>query len=218
VLVHTFRRGTTIATLAACADRIHVTATRDPDDRFVVVELPTPRGVLRAPFLALDGGVYSTMTRPMGGRATGAELTRGELEAEVAALADHSAATDRDLVDAIAQLDRAQAVWFVGSAAGTRLDAHVGRVLGTLGVERGVTLDVTIYLRGAGDGAELLAKVAQARAKVDELPAAMAVAKDAVRAISVREVPGGVRVTMALSEAQVDQLVMLAGPALGVAR
>jgi hypothetical protein len=208
-------KGLAMDKLAACATTAKLTATLDPDGKFLVVELLSKLGPVRAPYLAVDDGIYGMVSMGSRGVPSMATLTRADLEKDVASLASANAATDARFAAPLAQLDRRRTMWFVSSADGTPAESKLGLVSGTMSIDHGLGLDVTVELKRSDDADKVMAMFAKAKDQLDQLPAGMDELKAAVRGIGLTKVAGGLHGTMTVSDAELERIFKDLGPMMG---
>lgn len=189
VVVRVFFSGLTIDRIEQCARTARARCDVDPDRRFARVGIDTGGQALIAPFLAVDGGVYAQLSVPLrallGGRLAAQPATRADLEADVATLAQASAATEARFTPVLERLDRGKTLWFAGDATGTDLGGDAGALHGTVDVRRGLALDVTATLRPDGTAARLHRRFTEARNQLDMVPVGFAAVKELVRSIKL---------------------------------
>ena len=213
-----FLRGPTLPEMEACAKSAGMPATADPDGKFLRVEMTNQGLTSNSPYLAVDGGVYGVVSMSgldalaRGEKPVMKEVSRAELEAEVAGLAQGNAATDPTIVALLPKVDRRKMIWFAGSAEGTQLADKIVRGYGSFSLDRGLEVDVTVKPAKADDEAQVLSQWREVRSKLDQMPANMGALKDAIRSIKVTQVADGVRVVVALTDEQIDAIAGLLGP------
>lgn len=213
-----FLRGPTLTEMESCAKSAGLPVTADPDGKFMLVEMTNQGMTSKNPYLAVDGGVYGVVSMSgLDALATGAkpvmnEVTRAELEAEVAGLAKGTAATDPTIVALLPKVDRRKMIWFAGSAEGTAVADKVVLGYGSFSIENGMSIDVTVKPANAADAARVLSQFSEMRSKLDQVPASMSALKDAARAVKLTKVADGVRLQVSLSDAQIDAIMKAVGP------
>jgi hypothetical protein len=129
----------TIDRLEQCAATAKLTATVDPDRKFIAIAMPgrtEPVG-----YLAVPGGVYS---RQDAAKGDAEPVGRAVLEAELAATATENATQNTALLDLAKRVDRARSIWFAGSGAGTPVEKQVGELFGTIDLADGVAVQVEV--------------------------------------------------------------------------
>lgn len=220
-VVRLFIKDAKIPMFEKCAKEAGLNGTLDPDGKVFTVELKSAKDVtLMAPYLAVDGGVYSQVqTAGMGaalgggGRVTAA--TRADLEKDVASLKDGTAAEDPRFASLLTKVDRKQTMWFVGTAEGTKLDDKLGMVYGGMSIESGLRLNGTAQLKDPSDVDNAIKQFDEMKANLDKMPPQMAALKDAIKKISLSKADGGLRVSMDLSNEQLEQIGKALAPMLG---
>ncbi len=135
--------GVDMPAIQTCASKAKFAATLDDDGKFVALEMPSAIGVIKSGYLKLpDGALLTAQSLPLGGREI-VPVDRAMLEAESAKLATGSALlADKALTAAMPSLNRAKAIWFVGTGAGTPVAAKLGMVKGTMDISAGLAFDV----------------------------------------------------------------------------
>jgi hypothetical protein len=207
--VRTAIAGLTIADVAACARAAECPATLDPDGKYIDVTLTIAGAAQHFALLALaDGAVYSRADLAVGEEAP--RISRGNLEADVAATSATSAARDVDLVAIAGRVKHDSHIWFAATSAGTPLARNVGDVYGTLDLANGVALDVTAQ----NVAPELAQTIVRELGELQTDPTAQSPALSPLwRAIAFERGGDRLRVTLRLSAAQLDAIAQeLAAP------
>ena len=207
--------GIKIADIATCGQKASFKVTTDPDGKYVAVELPPPANL--ATYLALpNGDLYARQTTELGLKASQVSALRPELEGDLAALAQGTAADDETLTTLAAKIDRSKTGWFVGSAAGTPIADKVGEAYGWIDGSSGLALDVTVQIKSAADIDKIDQGITQVRGMADQLPGDF---KDVVKNLKFSHGGDHVHFAIALTDAQIksltDQLGSMIGPQLG---
>lgn len=209
-----FMKGVTLAKLEECAQSAGIKGVKDPDGKLYTVEIKQPGGMtpIQAPYLALDGGVYAQVQlgglgAALEGKAPLIAATRADLEKDVAALAQGTAASDERFTAMLAKVDRKKTLWFVGSAEGTPLADKLGQVYGGMSIVKGFGLNITAQLKKPGDVDEILKKFEAAKAELDKAPEGMKGLKDAIHQVSLSRADGGLRASISLSDAQLEEII-----------
>jgi hypothetical protein len=127
----------TLDDLAGCARDAGWTAALDPDHAYVAITAAEPADRPHGFLRLADGAVYGYTTPPRG-----ANGTRAELEAEVAAAARANVAHSAKLAPIIERTDRSRAIWIAGTADDTSLAGKVGAISGWIDVRHGLALSV----------------------------------------------------------------------------
>lgn len=213
-----FLKGPSMATVEGCARKAGLPVTADPDGKFVVIEITTQGVTSKSPYLAVANGVYGVTSMSglaamaLGGKPIMKELTRADLEREVASLGQGSAATDPKLVALLAKVDRRKMIWFAGSAEGTPLADKVTLAYGSFSLDGGLAVDLTVKPTSAADTDRALAGFGQMKSQLGSMPASMAAVKDAIRAVKFAKVADGVRLQVTITDAQLDAIMKAVGP------
>jgi hypothetical protein len=214
-------KGVDLATIEKCAQSSGITGTKDADGKAYTVEIKSPAGVtVQAPYLSVDGGVYTQLqlgglgaAMSGGGQVTAA--TRADLEKDVASLAQGTAATDDRFAAMLTKVDRKKTLWFVGNAEGTKIGDKVGLIYGGFSIVGGLGINITAQLKDPKDVEEILKKFNEAKGSLDKMPPQMKALKDAFGKVSLGKADGGLRVSLALSDAELGEITKALAPMLG---
>lgn len=214
-----FMRGMTIEDLARCGERAKVTVSVDADRKFARVELPAQNGIeMTAPYLAVDGGLYSRLGMSFAGLASGAveqePITRADLEAEQAKLAQSSMATDARMQSLLARVDRSRPFFFAGSAAGTPIADQLGDVWGSFAVERGLEFDGVFALKDPKMVDQAVDGFGELRSRLGSLPPSMSSVKALVKGVRLSKSKDGLVVSARISNQALTEALTQLGPML----
>lgn len=206
--------GMDVAYIEGCAKRASFATTVDPDRKFIAIDMPHPAGTMRTGYLVLPSGLLYTRQAISLVDATGlpAAVDRASLEAEIAALANGTAAEDTALVAAMSSVDRSRAMWFVGSGAGTPIADKLGLVAGTMDIERGLSIDVTAQIVDADLADQIEKGVPEARKQG-------ALLGDSVKAVldqlTFSRAGDRLRFALTIDNAQLEALMAKLAPMMG---
>lgn len=220
-VVRLFIKDAKLSMFDKCAKEAGLSGTLDPDGKLFTVELKSSRDVtVQAPYLAVDGGVYSQlqvagMGAAMSGGGRVVAATRADLEKDVASLKDGTAADDDRFATLLGKVDRKQTVWFAGTAEGTKVGDKLGMVYGGMSLESGLKINGTAQLKDQKDVDDALKKFDEMKGSLDKMPPQMAAIKDAIKQVSLSKADGGLRVSLSLSNEQLEAISKAIGPMLG---
>jgi hypothetical protein len=209
-------KGLALSTILDYATKAGLAATADADGKFATVATSNRNITVNAPYLAVDGGVYSQVSITLGMLEGGANVaaTRAELEADQATVASNNAAHDPALARLLAKVDRTKAFFFAGTGDGTPIADKVGTMYGSFDIKSGLTFDVTADLREDGAASRVMAQWGDMQSKLGMLPAKFAVVKQIVAATRLNKTGNSLRITSKISNAQLQELVDAVGPML----
>jgi len=216
--IRVYIRGVTLPEMQTCAQTANLPLTSDPDGKFITVETTQQGTTAKTPYLAVAGGVYGLVSMgglgelALGGKPTLKEVSRAELEAEVASLSKGTAATDPTITALLTKVDRRKMMWFAGSAAGTPLADKVVQGYGSFSIDNGIAVDVTVQPADPADGDRALSQFSKMKSQLGQMPANMGALKDAIRAIKLSRVGPAIRMQLSLTDQQIDEIMKVAGP------
>ncbi|MGE0872108.1 MAG: hypothetical protein AB7P03_26355 [Kofleriaceae bacterium] len=208
-------RGFDIANLKGCADKASYPATVDPDGKFVAIEMKNPQvGTVKVGYLALpDGSVYGRQTMQLGQMPpVMAQLSRADLEADIAALSAGTAADNATLQATIAKTDRTKTMWFAGDASATPIGSKVGEVYGSIDGGAGFALDITAQIKQPQLADQIASGLDSARKMAGEQDAEI---KALVDSITLTKDGNRLRATLKISDAQLESLMTRMAPFMG---
>jgi hypothetical protein len=212
MVVRTYIKGFTIAHLTKCATDAKLSVEASDDGKFVAVTTETMHIKTTAPFLAVEGGVYGGNSLAKLGVSEVTAAPRDVLEAEVAGLAQSTALNDAKLQAMIAKIDRRANFWVAGNAANTPAAAKVGDFFVTFRMTDGLSLDGTVQIKDPADSSKLLKGVGDMKSHIDDIPANMSAFKEVVRGITAENTNDGVRVTLTVTNPQLEAITTQLGP------
>lgn len=199
----TVMRGVSIDDVAACAELGKQTVTRDPDGRGVTMIVG---GVPSSMLVLPDGAIYTRQSMQLSFGAKPRAATRADLEADIAARAQGSAADRADLLQMIAQVNRRHTTWIAADLAGTPLAGKAKRLFGSFDLASTIKIDVTVELASDKDADEVRRGVAQLRANAAKAPAKL---RGVVDRLKIGGKAAEVRAVMSLSQDELSSLVAL---------
>lgn len=207
-----FIKGASIANVSKCATDAQLAFDASPDGNYVAITTESMHVKSTAPFIAVDGGIYGGNSVASLASKSVTAAPREVLESEVAGLAQASALNDANLQAMITKLDRRANFWVAGNAANTALAGKVGDFFVTFRMTDGLTIDGTVQLKDAADSSKLLKGVGDMKSHLDEIPANMSAFKDVVRGITAENTNDGVRVTLTVTNPQLEAITTQLGP------
>jgi len=210
VLMRSAFRGMTLDDVSRCASQSGLTATPDPDGKYVAVQVPIMGTTLTYGYLQLaDGALYTRQSMKLGAGVGGVgSASRADLEADVASLAKGNAADDTQLLDLAAKVDRRHAFWFAGALGATPLADKVGDLYGSLDFDGGLQGDATLTIADDGLASKITGGFDMARKMSDRLPADI---RSALDGIHIDRNGKQVHVRVALTADQMTALTSMAG-------
>jgi hypothetical protein len=138
---------------------------------------------------------------------------RADLEADVANLGGKTAVMDKQLVAAMADLDRSTAMWFVGSGANTPIADKVGLVKGTFDLASGIAVDVRAEMKDSALADKVEKGVAEGKKKSSAIGGA---AQDVIESVKVDRKGDWLRFTVSIDNAKLTALIEQVTPMLGM--
>ncbi len=203
-------KGMSVQQIDACAKRAGYERTLDPDGKYIAVKLPgVGSTTMEAGYLQLpDGALYSRQRFEIALVPTVAPAARGELEADVAGLAKASAADDKALLALAAKVDRTKTMWFTGSGANTPAASKVGDVYGSIDIDSGIKLDITVAFKDQALAKQIEDGLAQARKMSDRMPAEV---RSLLDHVELHRDGGTVRFVANVTDTQLKALTQLSG-------
>jgi hypothetical protein len=202
-------KGITLQQVDACAKRAGFSHTLDPDGKYIAVGVPVLADTVEQGYLLLpDGAVYSRQRMKLGLGAKVTPATRGELEADMAAAAKASAADDKALVALAAKVDRSRTVWFAGSAANTPAASKVGDVYGTVDIDAGLKMNITVVFKDGELASQIESGLAQARKMADRMPPEV---RSLLDHVELHRDGNTIRFVASVSDSQLEALTKLGG-------
>jgi hypothetical protein len=160
--------------------------------------------------------VYGAVSVTLGGTAEVNTVTRAELEKDVASLTKSSAADNATLMGLLKNVDRKKQLWFAGSAKGTKAADKLGNVYGTMQVKAGFELDVSAQMVEAAEADKMVSSLVEAKTSMSKLPPNMSALQDVVKAVQLVRTKDGVRISVFLTEAQLNGALEQVAPMMGM--
>jgi hypothetical protein len=191
--------GVTLDDLAKCAHKANFKVTFDADHEFLAIEVPLPAATLG--YLALPTGViYSREALLLSATPKMTSATRADLEADVAAVGNSSAADDPRLGSLVANIDRRKTLWLVGLGEGTPFADKIDNVWGTFDLKDGLAVDLTAQLKTESAAQKLEQAFARVREGSENMPAAT---KNILESIKLARAGAELHVTATLDDATI---------------
>jgi hypothetical protein len=204
--------GAGIDDFRGCATKAGLTAAVDPDGKFLRVELPGPSEPIAQGYLVVaDRVLYMRGAIHFGAGMTITSAPRAELEADIAGLREHSAATDPGTSALLAKVDRSKTAWFAGSA--TPVAKGLGEVYGSLDVDNGVAVDVVVQFTDQQLQTQIEDNLDQVKKHADQAPSKAM--KQLVDNLSARRVGDRTRFSLKATDEQLDALMQMSGGMFG---
>lgn len=206
--------GVDLPAIQTCAGKASFAATVDADGKFIALEMPSAIGVIKTGYLKLpDGALLTAQSLPIGGRDI-TPVDRAMLEAEAATLATGSALlADKALQAAIPSLDRAKAIWFVGTGAGTPAADKLGLVKGTMDISAGLAFDVIAQVLDKHLIDQMVTGVPEVKKQASAMGPEVG---DVVRALTFDHAGDQVHFALAIDNVKLKALMAKAGPMMGM--
>lgn len=202
-------KGITLQQVATCADRAGFTHAIAPDGKYIAVEVPVLANKVEQGYLLLpDGVLYSRQRMQLGLGANVTAATRVELEADAASTKKASAADDKALLALAGKVDRGRTLWFAGSAANTPAASKVGNVYGTIDIDAGVKMNVTVAFNDAALASQIENGLAQARKMADRMPPEV---RSLLEHIELHRDGNTIRFVANVTDSQIEALTKLGG-------
>lgn len=211
-----YARGLTLEVLEQCAGDSLLTGARDADGRGFTVELKHHDGTKEMlPLLAVEGGSYLRQALPdlralLGYRKVVQPTTRAELEADVAGLAQGTAASDGRLTALLGKVDRKQTLWFASYTEGTSAADTLKNVQGSLSFTKGISAEIMAQSAKAGAADGLVKQYRQGMEQLRRASEELKPLKDVMGRISLKEADDALRISFTLDHEQVAMLLMAA--------
>jgi len=200
--------GLKLADLQGCATQAGFPATMDQDNKYLSIDIETMGQTMTQGYLALPSGdLY--MRVAMGGFGLGVPsvepTTRAQAEADVAT-PTHA---DADKVTALAaKVDRSRTFWFAGSAAGTPIASKLGEVYGSIDLEAGISMDVTVQVADAKMADQAEDGIKMVKKSADQMPGDL---KGVIEGLDFSRDGDHLRFAVKVNEAQLKSIMSLAG-------
>lgn len=193
--------------IADCAKKGEFNVQLDPDNKFVAVEVKTAGMTVQQGYLTLpSGSIYSRMTINLGFPPSFTSAPRADLEADAAGAAKSSAQDDKNMIALASKVDRSKTFWFVGTAAGTPLASKIGELYGSIDLDAGLAMDVTVQVTSSADADKVADGVKQAKSMADKMPGDL---KDVIEGLDFSRDGDHLRFAAKLSEKQLSNLMSL---------
>jgi hypothetical protein len=208
-------RGFDLDAVAKCAQTAGLPVTTDPDKKYIAIEMQAAQfGSFKTGYLVLpDGSLYARQT--MGPEIAQGKLVavdRAALEADIAALAAGTAASNAALHAIIAKSDRSKTMWFAGSVAGTPIGDKVGEITGTIDIESGIAFDATVQIKDAVLADKLMTGLQQAKQAGPQLGPEI---KAFLDSLQLTKTGDRLRFVMKVTSAQIEAMLKAAAPFMG---
>jgi hypothetical protein len=200
--------GLKLADLQGCATKAGFAATMDPDNKYLSIDIVTMGQTMNQGYLALPSGdLYMRVV--MGGFGLGMPAveptTRQQAEAD-AASPTHA---DADKVAALAgKADRSRTFWFAGSGTGTPIASKVGEVYGSVDLESGIAMDVTVQVADPKMADQAEEGIKMVKKSADQLPGDI---KGVIEGLDFSRDGDHLRFAVKVNEAQLKSIMSLAG-------
>lgn len=202
-------KGITLEQVGECAKSAGFSQTLDPDGKYISIAVPVLGNTVEQGYLLLpDGALYSRQRMKLGFGMKVEPAPRAELEADVANLAKASAADDKPLVALAAKVDRSRTFWFAGSAAGTPAADKVGDAYGTIDIDSGIKMNVTVVFKDTSLATQIESGLAQARKMSDRMPPEL---RSVLDKVELHRDGGTIRFVASVSDSQLQALTKLGG-------
>jgi len=200
--------GMTLDNVTACAKDASFKTEVDSDGKYVRISIPSTMMTLEQGYLKLDdGALLMRQSMTLSPRPALAPSTRADLEADLAAAAKGpSAADDKPLLQIANKVDRTRTFWFAGTAEGTAEASTLGDVYGTVDIESGIDLDVTVQIKEPALADRLEKGVAQIKQLADKVPADL---RSAVEGLQLQRDGEKLHVTAKVTDSQLAALAKL---------
>jgi hypothetical protein len=199
--------GLKLSDIEACAKKGEFKTTMDPDNKFLSVDVQAAGMTVTQGYLQLpDGKIYSRTGMELGMAPSFASAPRADLEADVAASTKASAADDTKLTGLLAKVDRSKTFWFAGNAAGTPIADKVGEMFGSVDLDSGMAIDVTVQLADAKMADKIEEGIDQAKKMADQMPGDL---KGIITGLEFSRDGDHVRLADKISESQLKSLMSM---------
>ena len=157
-------------------------------------------------YLAVPGGVFCRMASAGGSELGENTSVRADLERDLAALAQSSAATDPRLAALERKVDASQPLWFVGHAGD--LTTKLAAFGGSAALERGLALHLVTVFESASTAEARLAELQELRRRVlESLPSSMSELTRALRDATIERAAEDLRLRVALDTPHLQRTV-----------
>ena len=207
-------KGVDIDALERCSAKAKFPTVKSDDKKYLSYEMTTMGQTLKGGYLVVgDNIIYSRQTMALGGVPSVAPVAREDLASDLQSLGGKTAAMDTQLVQAMADLDRTSAMWFVGSGANTPIADKVGLVKGTFDIKDGLAIDVRVEMKDSALADKVEQGVAEAKKRSDSIGGA---AKDVIEAVKVDRKGDWIRVQLSIDNAKLAALIDQVTPMMGM--
>ncbi|HEY1555615.1 MAG TPA: hypothetical protein VGF94_12345 [Kofleriaceae bacterium] len=192
--------GMKLANVIECANQAGFQTKVDPDSKYVSVSIPAAGTTIDQGYLALDdGSFYMRQSMVFTLPPSLGPSSRADLEADVAAAAKGNAADDKALLALANKVDRRRTFWFAGSALGTAEAKEIGDVYGTVDIDNGIAIDVTVQITDPALADKIETGVAQLKKMADQVPGDL---RSAIDGLQLQRDGDRLHVTAKITEAQ----------------
>jgi len=199
--------GLKLQDIADCAKKGDFKTTMDPDNKFLSVDVAAAGMTVNQGYLQLpDGKIYSKTAMAFGLVPSFTSAPRPDLEADVAASSKASAADDTKLTGLLAKVDRSKTFWFAGNASGTPLADKVGEMYGSVDLDGGMAIDVTVQLADGKMADKIEEGIKEAKKMSDKMPGDL---KSVLDNLDFNRDGDHVRFADKISESQLTNLMSL---------
>ncbi len=207
-------KGLTVKQIEQCATQAKYRVEVDADKRYIGVQHSFQGAPITMGYLVLPNGAFYVVQRAAFGINQVVGSARPELEADQASASTSNALADEHLVSMIDDLDRTRSMWFAGSAAGTAIADKLGDVFGTMDIAPGLRFDVTAKFQDPTIATQIADAVPMAKAQAKRADPDLATLLETLK---VTRSGSEVRLTMALTDAQLQKLVDKVAPMMRAA-
>jgi hypothetical protein len=202
-------KGLEIKQLGDCAAKASFKAATDPDNKFIAIEIPNAMGTVTQGYLKLaNGALYTRQGFTISAAPQFAKVGRAELEADAAGFAKANAADDKKLQEMISKVDRSKTLWFAGSANNTPIADKVGDMWGSIDIDGGMAMDVTVQVKDGEMATKVVEGLAQAKKMANSLPPDL---KGVIEGIDVSRDGDHLHGKIKMTEAQIKSLMSQMG-------
>jgi hypothetical protein len=199
--------------IADCAKKGDFKTTLDADGKFVSVDVAAAGMTVNQGYLSLPSGkMYSRTTISLGGLPSFSSGSRADLEADIQQSTKVTAADDTKVVGLLAKVDRSKTFWFAGTAKDTPLADKLGEVYGSVDLDGGMAIDVTVQLNDGKMVDKIEEGVKEAKKMSDKMPGDL---KGVIDGLEFSRDGDHVRFADKLTEAQLTNLMSLGGMGMG---
>jgi hypothetical protein len=197
--------GLEMSDLVECAKKAKLPYQLDADNKFIAIEIKSPEFSTKLPYLVLDDGAiyakYSIGLSPGSSTPKFNDSGRPRMEADLVDAKKTNATDNKALLATMEKADRKKGMWFAGSAKGTLIGDYVHEMYGTLDLEGGLTMDVSVEMADSKTANKVLDSIDQARDAGGLLGKEV---KSVLDAIKTKRDGDRIRFRLEVSNAQLD--------------